>query len=526
MRRRLVSALLAAASAAAALPLIAWSAPDGAEYPDLRADAPERPLLDNRGDRLLLRFDGFVTNVGDGPLDVEGNPRDGRMHQRVRVAGSLVDHRPVPVVYETADGHDHWHLMRVMRYSLRAGPGGSSPEVAPGQKVGFCLVDGEAAAAADSRESPVYSTSAPFNRGFCGVGLTELTSLRMGVSVGWRDVYDRDLSFQWVDVSRTAPGTYWLAAEADPEDIIDEGDEANGVAVRAQAVTVPGHLATPVGPVGVAPGAPALVTLATRTVGAPGARSFRITRAPANGVLDVEVGRPFAGPTVTYAPRPGFAGSDSFEFAAVSTSGPTAGFPHDPPPATATLEVGPAAPTASVAISGAPAAVVAGTAVRLQAVVSGAAQGVRWTASAGTVDASGLFTAPAAVPPGGTVTVRAASTAAPGAAAEVVLAIVPAPVPVAAPGRAGVTALRRSLTLTRSGRILVVRVTPPRLGRLAMVAVRGRAPLASCVRPAARARRTACALRLPARVTGLPVRVIVRLRSGAGDWGARAVSRR
>jgi hypothetical protein len=366
MRRRLVSALLAAASAAAALPLIAWSAPDGAEYPDLRADAPERPLLDNRGDRLLLRFDGFVTNVGDGPLDVEGNPRDGRMHQRVRVAGSLVDHRPVPVVYETADGHDHWHLMRVMRYSLRAGPGGSSPEVAPGQKVGFCLVDGEAAAAADSRESPVYSTSAPFNRGFCGVGLTELTSLRMGVSVGWRDVYDRDLSFQWVDVSRTAPGTYWLAAEADPEDIIDEGDEANGVAVRAQAVTVPGHLATPVGPVGVAPGAPALVTLATRTVGAPGARSFRITRAPANGVLDVEVG--------------------------------------------------PAAPTASVAISGAPAAVVAGTAVRLQAVVSGAAQGVRWTASAGTVDASGLFTAPAAVPPGGTVTVRAASTAAPGAA--------------------------------------------------------------------------------------------------------------
>ncbi len=569
MRRRpLVTCLLAsAAGAAAALPLAAWAGPGGGDYPDLRADPPERPLLQRDTSasqpRLLLRFDGFVTNIGDGPLDVSGNPAAGQMMQRIRSAGTLTDLQSVPVVYETADGHNHWHLMRIMRYTLRAGTSASSPAVAPGMKVGFCLVDSNAAPApSPARESTtaVYSTSAGFNQGFCGVGKPDLTSLRMGVSVGWRDLYDRSLPFQWVDVSETAPGTYHLAAEADPEDIVAETDEANGMGVRAEPVTVPGHVATAVGPTAVPHGAAATVTLASRTVGSPGTRAFRVTRAPANGTLNAAVGATITGSTVTYTPRAGFSGADSFEFVAVATSGDSAGFPRNPPQATATLQVAaapppptpppptppPPAPAPSVAISGAPQQMVAGTAVRLRASVTGASGGVTWSTSAGRIDGTGLLTAPAAPPSGGTLTVRAVSTAAPQASATAQIRVVAPPVPVAAPapelagdrtsspaagpGASGapVTGAVARITTRRStsGRVLLVRVTPPAPGRMAVAAVRGGRVIDLCVRPVTAGRPAGCALRLPARLAGMPVRVAVVVRGGTTRWSARAVSAR
>ena len=42
-------------------------------------------------------------------------------------------------IYETADGHNHWHLRAAMRYSLY--DAAKTVEVAPSQKVGFCLAD-------------------------------------------------------------------------------------------------------------------------------------------------------------------------------------------------------------------------------------------------------------------------------------------------------------------------------------------------------------------------------------------------
>lgn len=89
------------------------------------------------------------------------------MRQRVHDGGRLVNERRVPVQFETTDGNDHFHLMRIMRYSLRAGNGPSSPEVAP-------------------------------------------------VSSGWRDDYGSYLALQWADVSDTTAGSYHLAADADP----------------------------------------------------------------------------------------------------------------------------------------------------------------------------------------------------------------------------------------------------------------------------------------------------------------------
>ncbi len=91
--RRSVLALLAAAGAAAvALPILASAAPE--DYaPDLRADpvgVVSGPAVYSNtegglGDgRLLVRFDGYVTNVGTGPLEISGNPQAGTVRQLAR----------------------------------------------------------------------------------------------------------------------------------------------------------------------------------------------------------------------------------------------------------------------------------------------------------------------------------------------------------------------------------------------------------------------------------------------------------
>lgn len=85
-RTAILPLLALAASAAAAIPIMGFAAPANS-LPDLRSDPPTRPLLDDVGDRLLLRFDGYVTNVGYGPLDVTGNPGANQMRQR-RANGS------------------------------------------------------------------------------------------------------------------------------------------------------------------------------------------------------------------------------------------------------------------------------------------------------------------------------------------------------------------------------------------------------------------------------------------------------
>ncbi len=534
-RRTLVLApLTAAALAAVSIPIIASGAPSGAQLPDLRADAPTNPTIQRYGSgptRLLVRFDGYVTNIGDGPLDIEGDPSSGQMMQRVRVNGSLVDDKSVPVQYETGDGHNHWHLKEVMRYSLWNQA--KTAEVAPGLKTGFCLVDSQTAPSpSPSPAGQTYSTSAPFNHGFCGQGQPGLDDLRMGVSVGWRDLYYNGLAFQWVDASAVQPGVYWVAAQADPNNIIEEKNESNPLAFMAQSVTLPGWVATNVGTVQVPSGAATGVTLAANEVGDAGTRGFRIVSAPAHGTLNVPVGGTVdSAGAVTYTPAAGYAGPDAFTFAAITTSGVTAGFPNSPTSATASLQVGSAASAPSVAISGAPASLVVGTSVQLSAQVSGAAQGVTWTTTGGTITAAGLLKAPATVPAGGTITVRATSTAAPTRFAEATIAVQTAPanrpaprtpgsgpsIP-GAPGASvsGENRLFSGTSMKRRNHTILVRSTALAGGTTNMAAVRGGTVVARCTITRKTAGRIACKLVVPARFTGKPVRVILGLKTTEG----------
>ena len=95
--------------------------------------------------------------------------------------------------------------------------------MAPALKVGFCLIDSQRIET-HGPSSPQYTLG---GNNFCAQNQPNASSVFEGVSAGWRDMYDRTLAFQWVDVTDTQPGTYWLRADIDPEDFVRETNEVN-----------------------------------------------------------------------------------------------------------------------------------------------------------------------------------------------------------------------------------------------------------------------------------------------------------
>ena len=400
--------------------------------------------------RLVLRFDGYVTNLGDGPVDLSGNPQlvdpaDPTSHdvwQRVKTAsGEWFKLAQPPVRYETADGHNHFHLMDIVAYSLWSSDGVTL--VAPGAKVGFCLADSEALP--DRHPDPGPATYSDVDNQNCMANEPNATSLEMGVTEGWRDIYDGDLTFQWIDVSDVSPGRYRLGVEADPYNILIESDETNnGVAMSDDVSVVRGYVAKSKVFTG-EPDTTLQLRLPANRYGTPGRNpgriAFRIVSHPAHGTIAtarnytaVQGGNSydaFLNRTVTYTPDPGFSGVDTFEFVAFDSTSPD--FPTSPIVATATIDM--TAAEAVVSIVDAPASIVAGTTTSLRAQVTGAAAGVSWAvegvdggnSTVGTIDADGTYAAPAAVPASGSVVVRATSTAAPSAFAETAITITEAP---------------------------------------------------------------------------------------------------
>ena len=315
--------------------------------PDLVSDPPvpsgEAEVVQWDGkEMLVLRFEGYVTNLGEGPLDLTGNPQlsdpgDPTSHdvwQRVRTStGDWVKLTKPPVLYETADGHNHFHLKEIVGYSLWDEAG--TVEVARGQKVGFCMLDVESLP--ERHPSPgerAYEEKVVEN---CRANEPEADFLQMGVTEGWRDVYEGKVTYQWVDVSELSPGHYRLAAEADPHDIVVESDETNnGIAISETISVVPGYVAQPL-EVGTEPGTAVQIVLEAAVFGSPGARVFRVVTPPANGVLDATTGVRLWGTVLWYTPNEGFSGVDTFEYVAFDGN---SAYPRTDPVATVTIEVG------------------------------------------------------------------------------------------------------------------------------------------------------------------------------------------
>ncbi len=299
------------------------------------ADPPSEGELEQFEGRLLLRFDGFVHNRGPGELEFRGSqPAFPNMQRVVQSVGGIPVQRNATIKFETNDDHNHFHLMEIARYSLWNAF--RSAEVAPAMKVGFCLLDSEPVEA-DEDEFPTY-----LNESFCEADNRGATSVLMGVSPGWRDVYDRGLAFQWIDVSDVQPGIYWLRSEIDPDGFVRETTETNSAPFGAEASVIPGYVAQPVSQELTA-GRPATVTLRANGFGDARRVQYRVDVPPTCGDLDRPTGAWSSDATVTYTPRPGCTRSDGFQYSARDS---TSVFPRSPARAAALLAAtapGPAA---------------------------------------------------------------------------------------------------------------------------------------------------------------------------------------
>ena len=494
--------------------------------PDLVADAPGSPVLQtyshpDQTNHLLLRFEGYLHNRGSGAVEVRGSgPVGGRMSatvQRVyRSDGTSADaaSRNIQMVWEPQDGHQHWHIQRAARYSLWSAD--RTAMVAPAMKVGFCLIDSQHV---DSHGpgNRAYTTAA---NGYCAQGNPQVPRLIEGISAGWRDVYVRDLAFQWVDVTDVQPGTYWLRAEVDPDNWVRESNESNSATYAAKASTIPGYVARPIDAGIVSTTAPAHIQLGTNTYGSGlGSPQFRIVTPPRHGRLDRATGVPFQGASVVYTPSPGWVGPDPFTYEVRDSASE---FPLHPAQTGVTLNVGGVIP--AVTISGAPASIYAGTSVRLTAHLL-RAEAITWTVDGipggsqqvGTIDGTGLYSAPAQVPPSGQVTIRA--TTASGAWEEVTMGIVALPRPQPAPTGGGrlVLKLTRGTSLygiraSAHGDALLIRVRSRRAGVIRVRARRGKQVLGRCRARTPARRVLTCKVRLRDGVVPPGVRIVISLR--------------
>jgi hypothetical protein len=512
--------------------------------PNLVADPPTGQRFERSNGHLLLRFNGYIHNKGPGALDIRGEREVPHMSQHTRevlefdeaheqenlkqpeleelanpkmqviqrlfttnvgeqeenIERSHVNEpSPGELVYSASDGHDHWHLQHAAKYSLWNA--GRTAEVAPSQKVGFCLDDSEHVEKGIGPSTAAYSEAT--GRRFCQRYKAGATSLFEGVSSGWRDLYDSGLAFQWVDATEVLPGKYWLREDVNPDGIVKETGGTNVPEYATSAVIIPGYDAAPQTLETEFEEAAAVSLTSTKWVSetsgapAPGSPVYALVSGPSHGKLGA-----LSANHVTYTPDPGFSGTDSFTFSTGDSSNPKKAAAV----ATVTIGVGAAPETApSLAIKQAPSSLVAGASGELEAEARNDPGAIEWSASAGNVTPQGArgetasFVAPAAAG-AVTVTARLADDHSISVSREITVTSPPADEPApsipgiesgrsligSTPGT-GVAGIKSagSAVLSRPramlfGHTLVMSTTPSQAGRLKLTAWRGKYALGYC----------------------------------------------
>ncbi len=322
-----------AAQARAAEQLLPNLVADPPSNISLETSTTEGGLKKEAPPELLLRFNGYLHNLGPGAIDFRGSRSSTsepmKAFQRVYNSDGTFKEEPsaAELVYVTADGHEHWHLQRAAKYSLWNLA--KSAEVAPAMKVGFCLDDSEHVETGVGPKEAVYSDAT--GREFCRQHQPEATSLFEGISPGWRDLYSSNLAFQWVDASNVLPGEYFLRADVNPTGVIKETGGANAPSYTTSAVVIPGFNALAQS-VSAQAGTAQTITLTSKAFKDSATPTYKIVTAPAHGTLSAVNKN-----QVTYTPTAGYTGSDSFTFSAAD---PTSPFPRSPATATVAIEVG------------------------------------------------------------------------------------------------------------------------------------------------------------------------------------------
>jgi hypothetical protein len=215
MRHRIFIALVVAALC---VPFVSAVPALGAAT-DLLPDLQMAPIyglqLQDKNGRKRLRFGTIVFNVGQGNIEIRSRDRSGntmrRLSQKVyRSDGSVRTlNKPEARSFWAGDGHYHWHIARFIIVSLRplAGP---DPDANTRylRKIGFCLVD--------TVTNPEWSNADIGSPSYFGCGDHESRHVRIGITVGWGDVYSPETSFQSIDVSDVPAGAYRICATVNP----------------------------------------------------------------------------------------------------------------------------------------------------------------------------------------------------------------------------------------------------------------------------------------------------------------------
>ena len=170
--------------------------------------------------RRHLKLSVATPNIGLGKLYLYGvlpaNP-DGTQDVRQRVFrsdGSFFDRLAGRFLYHPQ--HDHIHVEGWSQFHLREvlADSGVGAIVASGAKTSFCILD----LTIHDSSLPNYNPSGEFH---------SCTSTIQGLSVGWADIYSKDLPGQNIDITDVPDGVYWLEAVVDPDSTILEARDNN-----------------------------------------------------------------------------------------------------------------------------------------------------------------------------------------------------------------------------------------------------------------------------------------------------------
>jgi Lysyl oxidase len=225
----------------------ALSAPPNSDVlPDLVQLVPFELVVTRDGDRFRLGFASAVSNVGAGPLIVQGSRRAAAtpaMSVRQVIQREIGGWRTTGPVgelrYVVAETHQHWHLLPFDVYELRRAD--ATGGIVAAFKSGFCLGDRYR----ENSVPPLQAAPSPYYRGNCGLGDRALLSLREGISTGYGDDYQPNLEGQSFDVTGLAAGEYVLTHVVNLDRRLRESDYANNAASLRISLTWPHGTAQP-----------------------------------------------------------------------------------------------------------------------------------------------------------------------------------------------------------------------------------------------------------------------------------------
>lgn len=198
---------------------------DGLLLPDLRTVPPEdlEIEVDDDAHERHLELSNTVWNVGEGPLEIMGEPVPGtdraRVYQRLYPAQGPPEERPAGQ-FADHEGHGHIHFEGFALYELLSltPEGRLGSVVASGNKTTYCLME------TTQIDRELSGRTRQGDHDGCGEEV-------QGISPGWGDTYGAGVEGQELNVEAVFDGTYALRSTADPDDLLLESDEENNAAI-------------------------------------------------------------------------------------------------------------------------------------------------------------------------------------------------------------------------------------------------------------------------------------------------------